>query len=117
MRYAAFLLLSAAVSQFALADPDNETFESCASGGNSQDCYHINEAGNRFNAVEDRVLGAETRLDTVEAGAGGAAIRLDALESAATSADTRLGGLEAASGSAKCGQVCPLTPLRLLPRL
>ena len=100
MRNMFVLLLFAAFSHFSFADPDNETFESCAAGRNSQDCYHINQAGDRFNAVEARADAVAERLDTVESNEGVADGRLNALEAVSASNEGRLDGLEASSATA-----------------
>ena len=59
----------------AFANPDNETFVSCAAGGNSQDCHHINEAGDRLNAIEAEQIEQNDRLDALEAGGSGPTLK------------------------------------------
>lgn len=51
----------------ASADPDNESFESCAAGGNSQDCHHINEANDRMVDIEEAAVALEIRVTALEA--------------------------------------------------
>jgi hypothetical protein len=46
----------------AFADVNQETFEHCADGFNSQDCNHINEADQRFRGIEGSLAGIEQEL-------------------------------------------------------
>lgn len=62
----AFFLFSGAS-----ADTNQETFQNCADGFNSQDCNHINEADQRFRGIESSLAGIEGLLGNIAKGGPG----------------------------------------------
>lgn len=53
-----WIWLALLLPTFAFADPDLESFASCAAGSPVQDCIHINEADARFVVLEESVGGS-----------------------------------------------------------
>ena len=71
-RFRIFIIIfSAAITALCFAsaawsEANQESFEACADGFQSQDCNHINEANARFNDVEGEVAGLESRVQQLE---------------------------------------------------
>ncbi len=86
-----FIWLAILLPLVSYADPDLETFATCAAGSPIQDCLHINEANARFVVLEDQADALETQAAALGALIASVEAQVDTLEAQVAALSTVTG--------------------------